>query len=77
MKNVYHKKICHTSAVQNHVETPSIPLIKHKNNLKEEKDCVETKLCRNPISENLYKYEFKMALFYNENPEDTNLESGA
>ena len=34
MKNIYHKKICHTSAVQIHVEPPPIPLIKNKNDLK-------------------------------------------
>ena len=53
-----------------HVEPPPIPLIKIKNNAKSNKDCVKTKLRRDPTSENLDLYEFKMALFGNGEPEE-------
>ena len=52
------------------VEPPPTPLIiiKHDDNL--EKDFVKVKLHRDPTSENLGVYEFKMTLFYNGDRED-------
>ena len=52
MKNISHKKSCNTGAVQIHVETSPIPLIKIKNDVELENDCVKIKLCRDPTSEN-------------------------
>ena len=46
------------------------PIITSKNDDKSEKDFVEMKLHRDPTSENLDVYEFKMTLFYNGDRED-------
>ena len=46
MKNISPKKIWRTGAVQIHVNTPPVPLIKSKNDSKVENDCVENKFCR-------------------------------
>ena len=48
-----------------HVEPPPIPIIKSKNGDKLDKYFVKIKLRRDTMSENLYLYEFKMALFDN------------
>ena len=65
MQNIYHKKMWNAGLVQLHVEPPPTPLIKSKHDDKSEKDFVKVKLHRDPTSENLDVYEFKMALFYN------------
>ena len=41
MKNVPHKKGCHTGAVEIHVELPPITLIKINNDTKADKDFVK------------------------------------
>ena len=60
MKNVYLKNIWRTGAVQIHVEPPPMFLNQSKINLKTERDYVRIKLRRNPLSEKLDIYEFKM-----------------
>ena len=70
MKNVSHKKIWRTGAVQINVDPPPIPRIKIKNDMKAGKYCVKIKLRRDPTSEKSDLYEFKMALFDNGNPEE-------
>ena len=51
-----------------HVEPPLIPVLKSKNNQKQDKDFVKIKLHRYPTSEKQDLYELKMALFDNCNP---------
>ena len=70
MKNIYHKKSCHTGAVKTHLDPPPLHLIKSNLDSKMERDDVKVKLCRNPTLEKLYMYEFKMFLFDNGKPED-------
>ena len=65
MKNVSHKKIWRTGAVQIHVEPPLIPSTKIKNDVKLGKYSVKIKLCMYPMSETLDLYDFKMTLFDN------------
>ena len=65
MKNISHKKIWRTGAVQINVDPPPIPRIKIKNDMKAEKYCVKIKLRRDNTSEKSDLYEFKMALFNN------------
>ena len=52
-KNVLRKKRWRTGSVQILVEPPQIPLIKSKNYVKSEKDCVKIKLRRDIRSEKL------------------------
>ena len=68
MKNVSQKKSWRTGAVQIHVETPPITLIKIKNDTKAKKDYVKIQLRRDPMSEKSDLYEFKITLFYNGDP---------
>ena len=49
MKNVSHKKGWRTDAVQIHVNTSLIPLIKINNDKKSGKYFVKLKLCRDPM----------------------------
>ena len=63
MDNISHKKKWNTGTLQVHVEPPVIPLINSKNDDKSYKDFVKIKLRRDPTSEKLDLYEFKMALF--------------
>ena len=51
MKNVSHRKVWRNGAVQIHVETTPIPIIKIKNDAKPEKVTVKIKLCRDTTSE--------------------------
>ena len=51
MKKISHDKNWHTGAVQIHVGTPLIPLIKIKNDTKAGNDSVKIKLHRDPTSE--------------------------
>ena len=51
MKNVSYKKKWYEGAVQVHMETPPIPLVKSKSYDKLDKAFVKTKLCRYPTSE--------------------------
>ena len=52
------------------MESPTLPLIKSKNYLKEEKDCVKIKLFRDPTLEMPDMYEFSIVLFDNYKPEE-------
>ena len=63
MKNVYHKRKWNAGLLQLHVDPPPITLIKGKHNDKSEIDFVKIKFHRDPTSENLDLYEFKIALF--------------
>ena len=54
--------------VQVHVEPPPILLMKSKNDEKLDKYSVKIKLSRDPTSEKLEIYEFKMAFFDNRQP---------
>ena len=65
MKNVSHKNKWNAGTVQVHMDPLLIPLIKSKNNKKPETYFVKIKLCRDPTSEKLDIYEFKMDLFEN------------
>ena len=67
MKNVSHKKIWRTGAVQSHVDPPLIGI---KKNEKLDKDCVKIKLCRHTTSEKLYLCEFKTTLLENSDPQE-------
>ena len=60
MRNVSHKNKWNTGVVQLHMEPPPIPLIKVKHNDKLDKDFLTIKLRRDPTSEKLGLYEFKM-----------------
>ena len=71
MKNILHKKIWSTGAVQIHVDPPLIPLIKIKNDMKLGKYFVKIKLRRDPTLEQLHLYKFKLALFGNRKPESS------
>ena len=69
MKSVSHNKSWCADAEQIHVEPPTKPPIKSKIYFKKERDYVKIKLRRNPTSEKLDMYEFKMDLFENVNRE--------
>ena len=53
-----------------HMEPPPTPLVKSKHNDKSDKDFVKLKLCRDPKSEKLDLYKFKMDLLENGKPEE-------
>ena len=65
MKNVSHKNIWHTRAVQIRMYTLPTPLIKSENFFKAEKYCVKIKLHRYPTSEKSDMHKFKISLFGN------------
>ena len=69
MKNVPHNKNWNAGSVQVHVGPPPIAPIKSKNDNKSDKYFVMIKLRRDPTSEKLDLYEFKMDLFDNGKPE--------
>ena len=52
------------------MDSPLIQLIKSKNDEKSDKNGVNNKLCRYPMSERLDFYKLKMALFDNGDPEE-------
>ena len=52
------------------MEPAPIPLITSKNDEKLDNDCVKIELRRDPTSEKLDLYQFKMALFYQSDPEE-------
>ena len=52
-----------------HLGPPSVPLIKIKHDDKPDKYFVKIKFHRDPMSDHLYLYEFKMSLFQNGKPE--------
>ena len=60
MQNVYHNKNCNAGLVHLQVDPSPTLLIKSKHNDKLEMDFVILKLRRDPTSENLDLYEFKM-----------------
>ena len=68
MNNVSHNNDWNLGTVQVHEDPPPIPLIKINNDEKLDKGCVKIKLLREPESEKSDPYEFKMALFDNNNP---------
>ena len=70
MQNFSQNNKWNVGLVHFHVEPPPTPPIKSKHDDKPEKDFVKVKLHRDPTSENLDVYEFKMALFYNGDRED-------
>ena len=61
MKNVLNKNNWNAGTVQVHVEPPPIPIMKGKNNDKPDIFFVKIKLRRDPKSEILDLYGFKMA----------------
>ena len=69
MKNVLHRNKWNVGVVQLQLEPPTTPLIKLNHNDKLDKDFVKLKMRRDPASEKPDRYEFKMALFENGNPE--------
>ena len=69
MKKVLHSKNWSVGVVEQHVEIPPIPLIKSKHYYKSDKDFIKLKICRDPTSEKLDLYNFKMALFKKGGPE--------
>ena len=68
--NVLQKKKWGMGVVQLHAEPPPTPVIKSKHDDMSDQDFVKIKFCRDPTSENLDLYEFKMALFDNIEPEE-------
>ena len=70
MKNVFHNKKWNGGVVHLKVKPPPTPRIKRKNNYKLGKDFVKIKLSRDPTSENLDLYEFKLSLFDNGDQEE-------
>ena len=54
-----------TRTVQVHTGPPLIQLFKSNSDDKLDKDCVKIKLRRDPTSQKMDLYEFKMALVYN------------
>ena len=69
-KNVSHKNNWNQVAVQVHVHAPLIPLNKSNNDDKLDRYCVKNKLRRDPMSENLDFYEFKMIFLDNSSLEE-------
>ena len=65
MNKIYHKNIWRIFAVKNSCGSTSNYIIQSKLNLKKERDYVKIKLLRNPTSEKLDIYEFKINLFDN------------
>ena len=70
MKNVSHENKWDTGTVQVHLDPPHITLIRGKKDEKLDKAFIKIKFCRDPTSENLQPYEFKMSLFDNVKPEE-------
>ena len=70
MKNGLHKNNSNSVTVQVHVEPYLIPLIQSNSYDKLDRGCVKIKLRRYPTSQKLDLYSFKMACFYNREPED-------
>ena len=67
MKNVYHKEIWRTGAVQIHMEPHPIPVIKSNNDKKSENDSIKIKLRRYDTSEKLDMYKLKWPCLTAEN----------
>ena len=63
LNNSLHKKSWRSGIKQIYVETPLIPQIKIKLELKRKRDYMKIKLRISPTLENSYIYEFKKALF--------------
>ena len=68
MKNVSPKKKWNIGVVQVHMEPPLTPPDKSKHGDRLDRNFVNIKLRRDPMSENSDLYEFKMALFDNGDP---------
>ena len=58
MRNISHKNILHTGALQIRIDIPLITLIKSKLDFKTESDYLKNKLCRNHTSEKSDMCEF-------------------
>ena len=71
MKNVSHRKKWNAEVVEQHMGPPLINLIKSKHHDNSDKISVELKLHRDSTSENSDPKEFKMALFYNGDQENS------
>ena len=71
MKKILHKRKWNVGVIQVHVDPPPIHLIKIKHDDKLDRDFVNIKLRRDPTSETLDLYEFKIVLFDNSNPEES------
>ena len=69
-KNVFHKKKWNAGTLKLHVYPPLIPPIKSNHDEKLDKDFAKIKLLRDTTSQKLDLYEFKIALFDNEDPEE-------
>ena len=63
MNIISHKNKWNMGTVQVHVDPTPIPLIKINNKEKSDKYFVNIQFCRDPTSEKLDLYEFKMTLF--------------
>ena len=70
MRNISHNNKWNLGIVQLHVKPLPNPLIKIKHNDNLDKDLINIKLRRDPGSQKLDLYEFKMSLFDNVNPEE-------
>ena len=70
MRNISHNNKWNLGIVQLHVKPLPNPLIKIKHNDNLDKDLINIKLRRDPGSQKLDLYEFKMSLFNNGNPEE-------
>ena len=70
IKNVSLKNNLNVGTVQVQVETHHIQLIKSMKDDKSDKDFVKIKFRGDPSLEKSDLYEFKMALFYNRDPEE-------
>ena len=65
MKNLFYNNDWNQGSVQLHVDPLLIQSIKSKNYTESDKNCVKTKLHRDPTSEKSDHYYFKMTFFYN------------
>ena len=70
MKNVYHNNIWRTGAIQTHVESTTILLIKIIMIWKRKRVFLSIELFKDPMLEMLDMYELKMVLFDNCKPEE-------
>ena len=70
MKKVLRRKKWTVEVVEQHVYPPPIPPVKINHNDKSDKYFVELKLRRDPTSDKLDLYDFKMSLFENVDPEE-------
>ena len=70
MKKISHKNRQNAGTEQVHVDSTPIPPIKRNNDDKLDEDFFKIKLSRDPKSEKLDLFEFKMELFDKGDPEE-------